>query len=450
MAALWAVLTRLEDPTHPNLTLLQKVKLYDGQDVQGFSRDQVREMRETAPREGMQGISPRYVQDRIARCIASDRATTSPLDVLEMLEEGLRHHSMISNEETRKRYIQLVASAREEYEEIIKREVQVSIAADRQSIDALCGKYVDNVKAWVTREKVVDTSGRESDPDERLMRAIEEKIDISESRKSDFRHELMNYIAAVHIEGQTFDYRENARLTRALELKMFEDRRDTIQLTSLVSTVVDPDTQEKIGVIRGRLMREFGYDEVSADEVLHHVAGLFARGDAKHGPSEAAARPATASVYRIERDRARFREIVRGKLRKDLRKYLSTSELMGRRGEQTVSIPVPQIELPRFRFGDNSKKGVGQGPGEKGDPVDGNQQEGEGVGAAGDQEGQHVLEVEVDLDELAEMLGAELELPNILPRGDRLLVVRRGRYTGVRRRPARTRCGTSAGPIAAR
>ena len=291
VAALWAVLTRLEDPTHPNLTLLQKVKLYDGQEVQGFSRDQVREMREAAPREGMQGISPRYVQDRIATCIASDRATTSPLDVLEMMEDGLRHHSMISNEETRKRYIQLIATAREEYEEIIKREVQVSIAADRQSIDALCGKYVDNVKAWVTREKVVDQAGRESDPDERLMRAIEEKIDISESRKSDFRHELMNYIAAVHIEGQTFDYRENARLTRALELKMFEDRRDTIQLTSLVSTVVDPDTQEKIGVIRGRLMREFGYDEVSADEVLHHVAGLFARGDAKQGPhgTEAAA-----------------------------------------------------------------------------------------------------------------------------------------------------------------
>jgi len=288
IAALWAILTRLDEPTHPNLTLLQKVKLYDGQDVQGFSREQVREMREACPRDGMVGISPRYVQDRIATCIASDRPTTSPLDVLEMLEEGLKHHSMVSNEETRKRYIQQVATAREEYEEIVKREVQVSIAADRQSVDTLCGKYVDNVKAWVTREKVVDMTGRESDPDERLMRAIEEKIDISESRKSDFRHELMNYIAAVHIEGLTFDYRENARLTRALELKMFEDRRDTIQLTSLVSTVVDPDTQEKIGVIRGRLMREFGYDEVSADEVLHHVAGLFARGDAKHGPSEAA------------------------------------------------------------------------------------------------------------------------------------------------------------------
>jgi serine protein kinase len=196
---------------------------------------------------------------------------------------------MISNEETRKRYVQLIALAREEYEEVIKREVQFAIAADREAIDRLCAKYIDNVKAHITREKVVDQTGRESEPDERLMRSIEEKIDIPDSRKDDFRHELMNYIAAMHLEGQTFDYRENERLTRALELKMFDDRRDTIQLTSLVSTVVDPDTQEKIEVIRSRLMREFGYDEYSADEVLHYVAGLFARGEAKHqGPSEAA------------------------------------------------------------------------------------------------------------------------------------------------------------------
>jgi serine protein kinase len=250
----------------------------------------VREMREAAPREGMLGISPRYVQDRIATCMASDRPTLNPLDVLEALEDGLRHHSMISNEETRKGYIQLIATAREEYEEIIKREVQMATAADRKSIDALCCKYIDNIKAWVTREKIVDATGRETDPDERLMRSIEEKLDppMTDARKADFRHELMNYIAAVHIEGQTFDYRENKRLARALELKMFEDQRDTIQLTSLVSTVVDPDTQEKIAVIRDRLMREFGYDEVSADEVLLHVAGLFARGDAKHQPSEAA------------------------------------------------------------------------------------------------------------------------------------------------------------------
>jgi serine protein kinase len=289
VASLWAVLTRLEDPTHPNLSLLQKSRLYDGEEVQGFTRDQVSEIKDQCPREGMFGISPRYVQDRVATCLASDRPHVSALDVLHEIERGLRHHSMVSNEELRKRYMQLVATAREEYEEVIKREVQRAITADREAIDRLCGKYLDNVKAYVTREKVVDATGRESDPDERLMRTIEEKVDIPEARKGDFRHELLNYIAAVQSEGRTFDYRENGRLVRALELKTFEDKRDTIQLTSLVSTVVDPDTQEKIGVIRDRLMREFGYDEVSADEVLQHVAGLFARGEAKRpGNAEAA------------------------------------------------------------------------------------------------------------------------------------------------------------------
>jgi serine protein kinase len=289
VASLWAVLTRIEDPTHPNLTLLQKSRLYDGEEVQGFTRDQVHEIKENCPREGMLGISPRYVQDKIATCLASERPHVGALDVLNEIEKGLRHHSMISNEEVRKRYVQLVATAREEYEEIIKREVQKAITSDREAIDRLCGKYLDNVKAYVTREKVVDATGRESDPDERLMRTIEEKVDIPEARKGDFRHELLNYIAAVHSEGRTFDYRENGRLVRALELKTFEDKRDTIQLTSLVSTVIDPDTQEKIGVIRDRLMREFGYDEVSADEVLHHVAGLFARGEAKRGGNAEAA-----------------------------------------------------------------------------------------------------------------------------------------------------------------
>jgi hypothetical protein len=135
-------------------------------------------------------------------------------------------------------------------------------------------------------------------------------------------------------------------------------------------------------------------------------------------------------IYRMERDRARFRDIVRGRLRKDLRKYLSTSELLGRQGKQTISIPIPQVELPRFRYGDNSGEGVGQGPGEEGDQMDGDGAE--GAGSAGEQPGQHILEVEVDLAELAEMLGRELALPNIQPRGSRQLHTEGGRYTGIR------------------
>jgi uncharacterized sporulation protein YeaH/YhbH (DUF444 family) len=137
-------------------------------------------------------------------------------------------------------------------------------------------------------------------------------------------------------------------------------------------------------------------------------------------------------MFRIERDRARFREIVRGRLRKDLRKFLSSAELLGRRGAETVSIPVTQIETPRFKYGSNEDGGVGQGPGEEGEPIESEEQTGDGAGGAGEQEGQHILEVDVDLAELAEMLGEELELPNIEQRGDRMLTASGGTYSGIR------------------
>jgi serine protein kinase len=279
LASLWAVLTRLEDPTHPSLSLLQKARLYDGQEVAGFTPEQTLELRAAAIREGLAGISPRFVQDRIATCLVGDKPTIHAPDVLDAIEAGLGHHSMITSEEQRKRYLELVAVVREEYESIVKHEVQVAIASDREAIDRLCSNYLDSVRAYTTCEKLPAEHGPGHDPDERLMRAIEDKAEIPESRKDDFRHELMNYIAAVHLEGETFDYRKNKRLTRSLELKMFEDRRDSIQLTSLVSSVVDPEAEQKISVIRRRLMEQFGYDEASASEVLREVADLFARAD---------------------------------------------------------------------------------------------------------------------------------------------------------------------------
>ncbi|MBI1382260.1 MAG: serine protein kinase [Planctomycetaceae bacterium] len=288
IASLWSVMTRLEDPTHPNLTLLQKAKLYAGEDVSGFGPEHVREMRAGAAREGMQGISPRYVQDRVAAALVQDGTDVSALAVLETLAEGLSHHSLISNEEVRKRYLNLIAVARDEYDERVKREVQLAVSSDKDASDRLCSKYIDNVKAYTTRERVIDEHGREHDPDERLMRAIEKKVDIPDGRKDDFRHELMNYIAALHIEGKTFDYRQNSRLRRALELKLFEDQRDMIQLTSIVSSVVDPETRGKIHAIRDRLVERFGYSPSSAEEVLHYVADLIARGESRGAPKDAA------------------------------------------------------------------------------------------------------------------------------------------------------------------
>jgi serine protein kinase len=291
MAAMWAVLTRLEEPKKAGLTLLQKMKLYDGKSIHGFTEDSVKELRSEAPREGMQGISPRYIQDKISNALVSEQAMAekciNPFMVLNELEEGLDHHSLISDEELKKRYRELLAVVREEYEDIVKGEVQRAISADEDAIKRLCANYIENVRAYTQHEKVRNKyTGRDEEPDERLMRSIEEKIDIPESRKDDFRQEIMNYIGSLSLDGKKFEYHTNARLHKALELKLFEDQRDTIKLKNVVSGVVDDETQAKIDVVKQRLIKSFGYNETSATDVLNYVASIFARGDSKERSEE--------------------------------------------------------------------------------------------------------------------------------------------------------------------
>ncbi len=284
LAAMWAILTRLEEPKKAQLTLLQKLKLYNGKTLPGFTEDNIKELMNEAEREGMEGISPRYIQDKISNALVSDDCVgcVNPFMVLRELEEGLKHHSLINSEEQRKRYRELLAVVKEEYEDMVKNEVQRAIAADEEALKRLCGNYIDNVKAYTQKQKVKNPyTGADEEPDERLMRSIESKIDIPESRKDDFRREIMNYIGALALEGKSFDYRSNERLQKALEMKLFEDQKDTIKLTSLISSVVDKETQEKIDVVKSRMIKYYGYCDICATDVLNFVASIFARGDVK-------------------------------------------------------------------------------------------------------------------------------------------------------------------------
>ncbi len=135
---------------------------------------------------------------------------------------------------------------------------------------------------------------------------------------------------------------------------------------------------------------------------------------------------------KIEQDHQRFRQIVRGRIKKELRKYVTRGEMIGRKGKNIVSIPLPQIEMPRFRFGPKEQGGVGQGEGEVGESLGGDDQQ-PGEGEAGELPGEHVLEVDVELEELAKILGEELELPNIQPRGKKSISSQKDKFTGIRR-----------------
>ena len=284
MASMWAVLTRLEEPKKANLTLIQKLKLYDGKTMTGFTEDNVKELRKEAVHEGLDGISPRYIQDKISNALVSDRneGCINPFMVINELEGGLKHHTLLKNEDQRKKFTELLSVVKDEYEDIVKNEVQRAISADEEAIGRLCGNYIDSVKAYTQREKVRNKyTGQYEEPDERLMRSIEEKIDIPESRKDDFRREIMNYIGALSLEGKSFSYKTNERLHKALELKLFEDQKDSIKLTSLVTNVIDRQTQEKIDIVKSRLIKNNNYCEVCATDVLNYVASIFARGDIK-------------------------------------------------------------------------------------------------------------------------------------------------------------------------
>jgi serine protein kinase len=284
IASMWAVLTRLVPPKHANLTLLQKLKLYNGKTLPGFTEDNVIELKREAVNEGMHGISPRYIQDKISNALVAhpDEGCVNPFMVIQEMEVGLRHHSLITSQEQLQHYRELLTVVREEYEDVVKNEVQRAIAADEDALTRLCSNYIDHVKAYTQREKVRNRyTGNYEEPDERLMRSVEEKIDIPEGRKDDFRREIMNYIGALAIDGKRFDYKTNERLQKALELKLFEDQKDTIKLTSLVSSVVDKATQEKIDVVKARLINNYGYCEVCSTDVLSFVASIFARGHAK-------------------------------------------------------------------------------------------------------------------------------------------------------------------------
>ena len=286
LAALWAVLTRLELPKKTNLTLLQKLKLYDGRRVTGYTSESIKELKREAKREGLQGISPRYVQDKISNVlVSSDKEDQGCVNAFQLLQEflgGLDHNSLINNEEQKKVYEELLGVARQEYEDILKTEVQRAVSSDEESLGRLCSNYIDNVKAYIQREKSRDEQGGfDIVADERLMRSIEEKIDIPESRKDDFRREIVNYLQTLTKQDKKFTYKSNERLQKALELKLFEDQRDSIKLSTFAKEVVDEATQAKISTIKKRLQEHFGYCDVCGENALKYVSSIFARGDPK-------------------------------------------------------------------------------------------------------------------------------------------------------------------------
>jgi serine protein kinase len=203
--------------------------------------------------------------------------------VLNEIRDGLQHSSLITNEEDKGKYIECVDAVMKELDQILKTEVQKALVGDEETIIRLCSNYIDNVVAFINKSKVINPyTEKEQEPDERLMRSIEEKIDIPEVGVDDFRRSIAAFIGTMQHQKKNFTWDSNPQLKKALEAKLFEDTKDHIKLSALNTSgasVVDPDLQEKIDAIKLRLVKQHGYNEQSATDVLNYVGSIFARGD---------------------------------------------------------------------------------------------------------------------------------------------------------------------------
>lgn len=285
-AALFGVLSRLTVVEGQKLSLVKKAKLYDGRSLPGFTEEAVKELRDKSPNEGLErGISARYIQNKISNALVAHHDYVNPFMVLHELKEGLKNYSAIGDDENlRGFYEKCVTETKEELEEILKTEVRRALVMDDDVIQRMFISYLDNVFAFIEDRRIVDEyTGESREPDERLMRSIEEKIEIPDQGVDDFRRSIAAFIGSItRNEGkQALVWNCNPELGRALESKLFEDTKDTIKLSSLTKVVgmIDPAEQQKIDQVKKRLIDHYGYNEQSAADVLHYVGSIFARGD---------------------------------------------------------------------------------------------------------------------------------------------------------------------------
>ncbi|MFJ5772353.1 PrkA family serine protein kinase [Psychrobacillus sp. NPDC093180] len=277
-AAIFSILTRLEVPKKQGVDIVKKMRLYDGESVEGFNEIDLEELKKESLNEGMHGIDPRYVINRISSAIIrKEIPSINALDVLRALKEGLDQHASISQED-REKYMNYIAIARKEYDEIAKKEVQKAfVYSYEESAITLMNNYLDNVEAFCNKNKMRDPlTGEEMNPDEKLMRSIEEQIGISENAKKAFREEILIRLSAYARKGKRFEYNSHERLREAIQKKLFADLKDVVKITTSSQTP-DETHLKKVNEVIARLVDEHGYNTTSANELLRYVGSLLNR-----------------------------------------------------------------------------------------------------------------------------------------------------------------------------
>ena len=277
-AAIFTILTRLKETKKQGMDLVKKMKMYDGEAIEGFKEADLKEMQNEYVEEGMSGVDPRYIINRISSAlIRHDLQCINALDVLRALKDGLDQHPSITKEE-RERYLNFISIARKEYDELAKKEIQKAfVYSYEESAKTLFENYLDNIEAYCSWQKIKDPlTGEEVDPDERLMRSIEEQIGVSENAKKAFREEILIRMSSYSRKGKKFDYNSHERLREAIEKKLFADLKDVVKITTSTKTP-DENQLKKMNEVTKRLIDEHGYCPICANEMLRYVGSLLNR-----------------------------------------------------------------------------------------------------------------------------------------------------------------------------
>ncbi|MCA0758735.1 PrkA family serine protein kinase [Paenibacillus sp. N4] len=277
-AAEFSVLSRLKESKKPGMDPIKKMYLYDGAEVDGTNSGDLQELKKEFNDEGMSGVDPRYVINRISSAlIKGDKSCINALDVLKSMKEGLDQHASISKEE-RERLLNLITLARKEYDHKARTEVQRAfVYSFQESAHTLMNNYLDNVEAYCNGYKMKDPiTEEEREPDEKLMRSIEEQIGVTENQKKAFREEILIKISTLARRGRKFEYTSHEKLKEAIEKKLFEDLKDVVKITT---SVANPDENQlkRINEVSGRLIEHHGYCAVCANELMKYVGSLLNR-----------------------------------------------------------------------------------------------------------------------------------------------------------------------------
>lgn len=271
-AAMFAILSRLKDSDNKGLSILKKMKMYNGEQVNGFTLSEVGKFQREFDDEGMHGVSPRYVINRISSKLAEDNLNSiTPLDIVRSLRDGMKTNPKVDKKEA-DRLETILLYVLEEYEKLAKNDVQKAFFVNFESeIANLLKNYMEHVDAFLDNGVLVDEWGDSTEPSERLMRSIEEKIGVSESGKTSFRQEILRKM--LRNGGK---YEEHPALKEALEKQLFDERQDVIRLTV---SARNPDEEElkRINVVVGTLCDKYGYTADSANQLLRYVNSLMAR-----------------------------------------------------------------------------------------------------------------------------------------------------------------------------